>query len=83
MRTMLMTAGVALAAGMATAAQAEPITIEWWHAVGGGTTGAKVKEIAEGFNAAQDTYEVKPLRLVFPMRPEAQDDSTGCVIVLS
>lgn len=56
-----MTAGVALVAGMATAAQAEPITIEWWHAMGGGTTGAKVKEIAEGFNAAQDTYEVKPV----------------------
>lgn len=51
MRTMLMTTGVALAAGMAT--------------------------------AAQDTYEVKPLRLVFPMRPEAQGDSTGCCIVLS
>ncbi|TCK05717.1 sn-glycerol-3-phosphate ABC transporter substrate-binding protein UgpB [Marinobacterium mangrovicola] len=51
--------GVALASVMAFNAQAAT-QIEWWHAMGG-TLGEKVNEIAAGFNASQDDYEVKPV----------------------
>lgn len=48
---------VALVASL-TAAQAET-NIEWWHAMGG-ELGAKLEEIAKGFNDSQDEYTVTP-----------------------
>ncbi|MCS4505048.1 sn-glycerol-3-phosphate ABC transporter substrate-binding protein UgpB [Arhodomonas aquaeolei] len=47
----------ALAVGQAHAA----IQIEWWHAMGGGTTGEKVQQYAQAFNESQDKYEIKPV----------------------
>lgn len=41
----------------ATAATAEPIVINWWHAHGG-ALGERVAAIAEGFNTSQDAYQV-------------------------
>ncbi|MFO7782793.1 MAG: sn-glycerol-3-phosphate ABC transporter substrate-binding protein UgpB [Spirochaetia bacterium] len=37
-----------------------PITIQWWHAMGG-RLGEKVNDLAEGFNASQDDYIVEPV----------------------
>ncbi|MFP4113925.1 MAG: sn-glycerol-3-phosphate ABC transporter substrate-binding protein UgpB [Spirochaetota bacterium] len=37
-----------------------PVQITWWHAMGG-ALGEKLDEIAAGFNAAQDEYEVVPV----------------------
>ncbi|MFP4704314.1 MAG: sn-glycerol-3-phosphate ABC transporter substrate-binding protein UgpB [Spirochaetaceae bacterium] len=34
-----------------------PITIEWWHAMGG-ALGEKVEELASDFNESQDEYEI-------------------------
>lgn len=55
-------AGIGLAAGIgwAGAAGAEPVTIQWWHAMGG-ETGKALERIAEGFNESQDAYEVQPV----------------------
>ncbi|MGM0586616.1 MAG: sn-glycerol-3-phosphate ABC transporter substrate-binding protein UgpB [Pseudomonadota bacterium] len=50
----LAAAAAIMAAGPAMA-QTE---IQWWHAMGG-ELGEKVEEIAAGFNASQDAYEVK------------------------
>ncbi|WP_018718581.1 sn-glycerol-3-phosphate ABC transporter substrate-binding protein UgpB [Arhodomonas aquaeolei] len=47
----------ALAVGQAHAA----IQIQWWHAMGGGTTGEKVQQYAQAFNESQDKYEIKPV----------------------
>ncbi len=33
--------------------------IQWWHARGG-ENGAKLEEIAKGFNASQSDYEIAP-----------------------
>jgi sn-glycerol 3-phosphate transport system substrate-binding protein len=46
--------------GVSGAAQAEPITIEWWHAMGG-ETGKSLEKIADGFNEQQDEYNIKPV----------------------
>ena len=46
--------------GWSGGAAAEPVTIEWWHAMGG-ETGKALEKIAEGFNAKQDAYEIKPV----------------------
>ncbi len=40
--------------------QEGPITIQWWHAMGG-RLGEKVNDLAEGFNATQDEYIVEPV----------------------
>ena len=40
--------------------QEGPITIQWWHAMGG-RLGEKVNDLAEGFNASQDDYIVEPV----------------------
>ncbi|WP_404379913.1 sn-glycerol-3-phosphate ABC transporter substrate-binding protein UgpB [Caenispirillum salinarum] len=44
--------------GAATSAFAAT-EIQFWHAMGGGTTGEKVAEYAQRFNESQDQYEVK------------------------
>lgn len=44
----------------AGAAAAQPVEVQWWHAMGG-ELGKKVEEIAAGFNATQDSYEVVPV----------------------
>jgi sn-glycerol 3-phosphate transport system substrate-binding protein len=44
--------------GVAGTAQAEPITIEFWHGLGG-ASGEALEKIADGFNEKQDTYEIK------------------------
>ena len=59
MRTRWLTTAAAVAfAGTATTAAAQTEVV-WWHAMGG-ELGAKVQEIADGFNAAQDDYTVVP-----------------------
>ncbi|MGH6913124.1 MAG: extracellular solute-binding protein, partial [Geminicoccales bacterium] len=47
---------VSLGAGTGHAAT----EIQWWHAMGG-ELGEKLNQIAEGFNATQDDYVVKPV----------------------
>ncbi len=55
------TLAVSAAALMAAASAAEAATeIQWWHAMGG-SLGEKVDEIAAGFNATQDDYELMPV----------------------
>jgi len=54
--TLVSAAVVALSASMAFA-QTELV---WWHAMGG-ALGEKLNEIAAGFNASQDEYEVVPV----------------------
>jgi sn-glycerol 3-phosphate transport system substrate-binding protein len=46
--------------GVTSAAQAEPITIQWWHAMGG-ETGKSLEKIADGFNESQDQYQIQPV----------------------
>mgnify|MGYP003836601003 FL=1 len=46
--------------GWSQAASAEPITIEWWHAMGG-DLGETVQKIADGYNESQDQYQIKPV----------------------
>lgn len=41
-------------------AAAEPVQIEWWHAMGG-ALGETVNEIATQFNAAQGDYQITPV----------------------
>ena len=52
-------AAVAFAGSLPQAALAAT-EIEWWHAMGG-ELGEKVNEIAEGFNASQGDYVLKPV----------------------
>lgn len=49
-RTLLAATALATAA---SAASAEPVTITWWHAMGG-ALGERVQDIVDDFNAAQD-----------------------------
>ncbi|MBM7068877.1 extracellular solute-binding protein [Actibacterium sp. 188UL27-1] len=54
---------VLLAGAFATAtfsATAEPIKIDWWHAMGG-ALGETVNELAVKFNESQDEYEILPV----------------------
>jgi len=55
-------AAVSLAAMMAVTApaRAEPIEIQWWHAMGG-QLGDKVNELAANFNKSQSDYKVVPV----------------------
>lgn len=58
---LLMAGGQAEADGGAAAPEQEgPVTIQWWHAMGG-RLGEKVNDIAEGFNASQDRFVVEPV----------------------
>jgi len=52
-------AAAAFAGGLPQAALAAT-EIQWWHAMGG-ELGEKVNEIAEGFNASQSDYVLKPV----------------------
>ena len=49
----------ALLLGVAGAAQAAPIEIQWWHAMTGGNNDVVVK-LANDFNASQSEYKVVP-----------------------
>jgi sn-glycerol 3-phosphate transport system substrate-binding protein len=49
----------ALLLGAASAAQAAPIEIQWWHAMTGGNNDVVVK-LANDFNASQSDYKVVP-----------------------
>jgi len=60
MRIRFAFAASALAITVAAPAMAQDrVQIDWWHAMGG-ALGEKVDEIAAGFNASQDQYEVVP-----------------------
>ncbi|MEQ9815541.1 MAG: sn-glycerol-3-phosphate ABC transporter substrate-binding protein UgpB [Azospirillaceae bacterium] len=60
MRIRFAFAASALAITVAAPAMAQDrVQIDWWHAMGG-ALGEKVDEIAAGFNASQDQYEVLP-----------------------
>ena len=50
-------AGVAAFAGIAVPAKAQPVEIQWWHAMGG-TLGERVEELTKKFNASQQKYVV-------------------------
>jgi sn-glycerol 3-phosphate transport system substrate-binding protein len=52
---MAVSATLALAAG--TAARAQPVEIQWWHAMGG-TLGERVDELVKNFNGSQKKYVV-------------------------
>jgi sn-glycerol 3-phosphate transport system substrate-binding protein len=59
--TFLCTAAIAaLLTARVCAAAADPVEIQWWHAMGG-QLGDKVNEIAAGFNASQSEYRVIPV----------------------
>ncbi len=59
-RTVLRGAVAAVAfAAMGSAAQAEPIEIQWWHAMTGANNDVVVK-LAEDFNKSQSEYKVVP-----------------------
>jgi len=49
-----------LAATMAFSAAAEPVQIEWWHAMGG-QLGDTVNEISKLFNESQSDYAINPV----------------------
>ena len=61
MRTdrILLSAGVALAVGMAAFSAQAQTEIQWWHAMGG-KLGEKLNEIADEFNQSQSDYKVVP-----------------------
>ncbi|HEX9465771.1 MAG TPA: sn-glycerol-3-phosphate ABC transporter substrate-binding protein UgpB [Alphaproteobacteria bacterium] len=55
--------GIALGAALlaaGTGVRAEPVEIQWWHAMGG-QLGDKVNEIAANFNKSQGAYKVVPV----------------------
>ena len=58
MRRLLLAA--ALAAITSTAARAEPVEINWWHAMGG-ALGKVVDKFADDFNKSQSTYKVNAI----------------------
>ena len=59
-RTVLSGAAAVALLGAAASAQAQPVEIQWWHAMGG-ALGEKLEEIARNFNEAQDEYRVTPV----------------------
>src|SRR5580704_13535394 len=58
MRTLVL-AG-ALVAAMAGAAAADPIELQWWHAMTS-VNGDRINKIAADFNAMQSDYKVTPV----------------------
>ena len=59
-RRIITWAAAAAFAGSLPQAALAATEIEWWHAMGG-ELGEKVSEIAEGFNASQSDYVLKPV----------------------
>jgi len=59
-RKVITLAAVAAFAGSLPQATLAATEIEWWHAMGG-ELGQKVNEIADGFNASQSDYVLKPV----------------------
>lgn len=59
-RKLITLAAAAAFAGSLPQAALAATEIEWWHAMGG-ELGEKVNEIAEGFNASQGDYVLKPV----------------------
>ncbi|MEO3427697.1 sn-glycerol-3-phosphate ABC transporter substrate-binding protein UgpB [Pelagibius sp. CAU 1746] len=59
-RKVITWAAAAAFAGSLPQAALAATEIEWWHAMGG-KLGEKVNEIAEGFNASQGDYVLKPV----------------------
>jgi sn-glycerol 3-phosphate transport system substrate-binding protein len=56
-----MVAAFTWSAGQQEAADPDgPITLEWWHAMGG-RLGEKINDIATGFNESQDRFIVEPV----------------------
>src|SRR5690606_2713291 len=55
----LLSATTALGVAFGAAAAHAQTQIQWWHAMGG-ELGEKLNEIAEGFNASQDQFQVVP-----------------------
>src|SRR5277367_6369621 len=51
---------LALLAGFAAAAQADPIELQWWHAMTA-VNGDRINKIADDFNAMQSDYKVTPV----------------------
>jgi sn-glycerol 3-phosphate transport system substrate-binding protein len=51
---------LALAMGTATAAHADPIELQWWHAMTS-VNGDRINKIAADFNASQSDYKVTPV----------------------
>src|SRR5215469_8198180 len=58
MKKMLL--ALALILGAATAAQADPIELQWWHAMTS-VNADRINKIASDFNAAQTDYKVTPV----------------------
>jgi sn-glycerol 3-phosphate transport system substrate-binding protein len=56
----ILSAVAALGVGLGTTAAYAATEIQWWHAMGA-ELGQKINEIAEGFNASQSDYVVKPV----------------------
>src|SRR5689334_10494119 len=50
-------AALALFCGLTLRAAAQPVEIQWWHAMGG-TLGERVDELVKKFNASQQKYVV-------------------------
>lgn len=57
MRRTLVAAALGLAGLAALPAAAEPVQVQWWHAMGG-TLGERVDELVKNFNASQNKYVV-------------------------
>src|SRR5579884_292649 len=56
----MLAAALALALGAAAPAAAEPIEIQWWHAMTS-VNGERINKIAADFNARQSDYKVVPV----------------------
>lgn len=57
MQRLLLSASIIAATSAAASAQTE---VQWWHAMGG-ELGARLEQIAEGFNATQGEYKIVPV----------------------
>ena len=57
MKPMILAAAVAAAIAVMTAASAEPVELQWWHAMTA-VNGERINKIAADFNASQKDYKV-------------------------
>jgi len=56
-RTLLAASTAMILVAGATSAQAQPVEIDFWHAMGG-ELGDRTQEVVDGFNASQDEFRV-------------------------